>query len=412
MKRPKKKKVEHAESAKVMQRYLPKRASKKTDTKRRKRKITIFKKSHKGSQPKRKKKRSLGRGVQFIFKIFIILTLPVILGFSIFKGIEEVIKIRSTPTETVNGTSAERNNIIGFDLLPIYPDSEFVFKNNLENDDVRKFLTNGEAIYRIPAGDDYEEVLEYYNKTLPEYGWEHVLSVSRISTTQEYGEYWIHIEKDLGIKISSEFNDIWYQKLTVLEAETGLLEKVRKENEREIIIAESDQVSFLPDFPWVLEMPREYILDYYQTDYEDYRGVKISSIDSSESVYIQPLGPNTGEPLDAYLHSFISTLHNEQEEPISKYNFEVSDEFGVVNSAYTEISGRTYLQSTLSGSGESGIAYSTMNNRSTYYYAIFRIGDSGEIENSNEESDSTILDFVLENISEKNSSYVQEDFEF
>lgn len=86
-----------------------------------------------------------------------------------------------------------------------------------------------------------------------------------------YGDYWENPSKDLGLRIYERVNDIWYERLSISDAKQGLSRLAKQEIERELVLASSEGTDLLPDFPWTLKVPVEYVTSYYATDEENYR---------------------------------------------------------------------------------------------------------------------------------------------
>jgi hypothetical protein len=125
------------------------------------------------------------------------------------------------------------------------------------------------------------------------------------------GEYWV--KGTSGLRIYSKFNDLWYETLTQEETVTGLRAKVVEEAERELLLASQDYQELLPDFPWILKVPKEYIISYSSSAYKDYRTVQFRKIGTSESVSVVPIGP-TGDILDNYLQEYTELLGANEEQ--------------------------------------------------------------------------------------------------
>ena len=83
------------------------------------------------------------------------------------------------------------------------------------------------------------------------------------------GEYWVKNEK--GLRIYSKFNDIWYELITPEQANAGLRDRVEKEVERDLLLASEDSQDLLPDFEWLLEVPKEYVISYRASGYGSLR---------------------------------------------------------------------------------------------------------------------------------------------
>jgi hypothetical protein len=279
--------------------YMPKS---KTNSVRRKGKksFNLFKKRNTKSNVKRRGKRNFSKILFYTFFILIFAGL-------LYTSVISIIRMRSTTPEE----NAEVEYVVGLDGIPSYPGSVFIFKNNVKEISVANFIATGNSAYRLPLRTPLSEAYKYYQKILPELGWENVLSVEIGNEEMKEGEYWI--KGTNGLRIYSKFNDLWYETLTPEEATTGLRAKVLEETERELLLASQDHQELLPDFPWVLKVPKEYIVSYSASGYEDFRTVQFRKIGSSESISVAPIGA-AGNVLDNYLREYTDLLSANGEE--------------------------------------------------------------------------------------------------
>jgi len=279
--------------------YMPK--SKTSSVKRKgKKKFNLFKRENSKPNIRRRKKRNFSK--IFFYTLFILISVGLL-----YASVLSVIRMRSDPT----GENAEVEYVVGLDGIPSYPGSEFIFKNNLKEISVANFIATGNSAYRLPLRTTTTQAYEYYQEILPELGWENVLSVEVGSEEMKEGEYWV--KGSNGLRIYSKFNDLWYETLTQEEAITGLRAKVVEEVERELLLASQDYQELLPDFPWILKIPKEYIISYSTSAYEDFRTVQFRKIGTSESISVIPIGPS-GDVLDNYLSEYTDLLSSEEEE--------------------------------------------------------------------------------------------------
>jgi hypothetical protein len=279
--------------------YMPK--SKTSSVKRKgKKKFNLFKRENSKPNIRRRKKRNFSK--IFFYTLFILISVGLL-----YASVLSVIRMRSDPT----GENAEVEYVVGLDGIPSYPGSEFIFKNNLKEISVANFIATGNSAYRLPLRTTTTQAYEYYQRILPELGWENVLSVEVGCEEMKEGEYWV--KGSNGLRIYSKFNDLWYETLTQEEAITGLRARVVEEAERELLLASQDYQELLPDFPWILKIPKEYIISYSTSAYEDFRTVQFRKIGTSESVSVIPIGPS-GDVLDNYLSEYTDLLSSEEEE--------------------------------------------------------------------------------------------------
>lgn len=360
-----------------------------------------------------------------VAKVAAIMILPLFVIYGAYQGILQVVSIRASKVESVNGVAVAKEKVVGFKELPIYPGSQFVYKDYIEEESVKKFLSNGESVYRLPPDIVFKEVADYYNAILPSSGWEHILSVPRTSNEMMYGEYWIKKDGENALRIYNKLNDIWYQKISVEEAKSGLAAQVRLENERELIISSTEGNEFLPHFPWNLKVPNEYLIRYYDTEIENSQGVELKKIGKDEKVFLEPLGRAGSLPPDVMLVEFIERV-NSNDAYISKPDTEsgsnsdglLSDttdsreaenreeEFSgsgwkVVSSTYIEYEGRSVLEAQIAAPGMGGTAYVFENYRSGQMFVLTSFSTENQM-----------IDYMLKNLQDKRSGYTKDDFEF
>jgi hypothetical protein len=279
--------------------YLPK--SKTSSVRKKgKKKFNLFKKRDNKPYVKNRKKRNFS-------KILFYTTFALIFVGLLYGSVLSIIRMRSNTTNE----NVEVEYVVGLDGIPSYPGSVFIFTNNVKEISVANFIATGNSAYRLPLRTTTAQAYEYYQEILPELGWEHVLSVEVGSEEMKEGEYWV--KGSTGLRIYSKFNDLWYETLTQEEAVTGLRAKVIEETERELLLASQDYQELLPDFPWVLKVPKEYIISYSTSAYKDFRTVQFRKIGTSEEISVVPIGV-TGDILDNYLQEYTDLLSANGEE--------------------------------------------------------------------------------------------------
>lgn len=278
--------------------YMPQRKNPRPKVQR-KRSVGIFSKGSKTTRRKRFEWSKLKNITLVLFIILLVVALFVVLVFA-------VIRMR----ENKGAVSSE--NVIGMKDIPAYPQSQFIFKNEMNEKSVSNFVSSGNSAYRLPNQTRVSEVYDFYKKQLPKLGWELVLSVPVGSEGMKSGEYWV---KDVeGVRIFSKFNDIWYETVSVEEAKNGLSERVKKEIERDLLLVDEDAQELLPDFPWILQVPREYLLTYTVAKFEDMRRFEIKRIGTEEVVSFTPVGKYNREGLDFFLDKYVELLNSQNPE--------------------------------------------------------------------------------------------------
>jgi len=205
----------------------------------------------------------------------------------------------------------EEQYVIGLEDIPIFPNSEFIFTNSINEPSVANFISSGNSAYRLPPNTSITKVYEYYEDVLPRKDWTFVLSVDIGSEEMKNGQYWT--KKGVGLRIYSKFNDIWYELLSEEQAITGLRERVEREIERDLLLANQELQDLLPDFPWVIQIPKEYIISYRVSDFENLRLVEFKRIGSEERLIITPIGYIGSKPLDDLLREYVELLNKDGE---------------------------------------------------------------------------------------------------
>lgn len=371
-------------------------------------------KKAKNEKLKRKGYGKAKRAAGTITKVAAIMFIPLLVVYGAYLGVLNVIEIRQGKAASVNGVIVAKERVTGFKEIPIYPGSEFVYKDFVDDESVKRFLSNGESVYRLPPNISFIDVSEYYRKILPSSGWEHVLSVERTSSEQMYGEYWIKSDNESALRIYSKLNDVWYQKLSVEEARTGLAEQVRLENERELIVSSTEGSEFLPHFPWHLKIPNDYLVRYFDTHFENNQGAELNKIGKSEKVFLVPIGRAGTLPPDVMLREFIEEANKNEryliEKPTGTENRDSDDteatdtsiqDWEVVSSSYTQVEGRSILLAEISAPGKGGTAYVFENYRSGYVFVLTSFS-----------TDNQMVEYMLKNLTDKKSGYTKEDFDF
>ncbi|KKR06080.1 MAG: hypothetical protein UT34_C0001G0120 [candidate division WS6 bacterium GW2011_GWF2_39_15] len=290
-------------------------------------------------------------GRSFI-KIFLILTFGALVVIVLFLLINYVSNLRRN---ILDGTDVSLTNVVGFAEIPEYPNSVFIFKDKLNNDDVKRFLSTGQAVYRLEPGHTIEDVNNYYKEHLPKAGWKEVLSVPLESEEQKFGEYWV--KGTIGVRIYSKLNDIWYQSITQEQASTGLSDEVKKEVELQLLLSESDMQDLRPDFPWKLSFSSDYIATYGATDIGELIKVSFKKLGSNKSVTIEPLGYMGAISYDAFL-----------EKGLKKFNKAHKTKWQVSNTTVTVVAGQEALSGKLFSGNVQTEAYIVGNPRDTVVY--------------------------------------------
>lgn len=302
------------------------------------------------------------------FSIYILLIVA-FLGIS-YAAIMYINNLRNTEKKHVEV------QVIGLENIPAYPGSTFIFENSQNQDSVKNFLSGGNSGYRLPSDSNIADVFEYYKDKLPSQGWTFVQMVPMESEEKEYGQYWTNDTK--GLRIYSKYNDVWYESITITQAQNGLSDRVALEAEREVLLAESEAQDLLPDFPWILKAPNEYLLSYKVSSYNNnLQQLLMSKIGSEEKVYLVPIGKVGTKALDYFVNDYVAQL-----------NAAGKDKWSVLNTVVIATNQGSGLKGTIGNGANTDEIVVLQNSYNNVVYII----DSNVLENP-------FVDYILKNIS-------------
>lgn len=266
-----------------------------------------------------------------------------------------------------------KTDIIGIEGIPAYGGSEFLFSNNLDDSIVKEFLSGGNSAYRLPLYTTAQDIEDYYTEELTALGWEFIQTVPIGTPDKKYGQYWL--KDGVGLRIYYKFNDIWYESITEDDARTALAQLVKEEIEREMLMASSEKQSLLPDYPWKIEIPKEYLIKYSPTNIKDLRAVSFQKMGSTETVEIYPMGKWREKELDFFLNDYCSKKSTEE------------IKYGVMNSIPISFRENLGLKSSIQAGDNNITAYTVPNSFNSIVYVI-----------STTEASSPLLEYIIENI--------------
>ncbi len=289
------------------------------------------------------------------FGIFVSIIIISILAFSIYAVISFITSVRGDTS--VEDIVMQNEYIVGISSVPIYPNSNFVYENKKDEEIVMSMLNQGLSVYRLPRNTKMSDVYEYYEEKLPQMGWEHVFTIPTSTKEKLLGQYWIKREK--GLRIHVENNDVWYEILTKNQAKDALVKRREAEIERKRVLESSSEQTFLPDFQWSLDIPREYLTRYSATTMGELQAVEIREIGGGVEFLIHPIGKYNEGSYDQFLQDFVEKM-NEREEK----------EWGVINTMAETRHGRNTLYARLLVNGENGEGVVFAHEKNNYIYAI------------------------------------------
>jgi len=343
---------------------MPK-APKKEIIQRRKRKFhlpKIFKKEKSRYPTRRKKNKNLK---YILLPVFFLAIVGII-----YLSIKYVLFLREN---AYSEKKYEITNVIGLEDIPTFGGSEFLFSNNMDDSVVKQFLSGGNSAYRIPSNKTTEDVEKYYSERLPDLGWEFIQSIPIGTPDKKYGQYWVKDGK--GLRIYSKFNDIWYESITENDSRTALSQLIQEEIEREMLMASNEKQDLLPDYPWRIEIPKEYLIKYFPTDFKNLRAVSFQKIGSTEIVEIYPIGTWKQKELDFMLNDYCKIKSTQE------------NKYGVMNSIPISFRDTLGLKSSIQTTQGSITAYTIPNTFNSIVYVI-----------STTQANSPLLGYIIDNI--------------
>jgi hypothetical protein len=339
-------------------------------TKRKKKvksKKVLFKSNKSNLKKVRRKRKIKTLKERFSIRKLLMWLLILIIVVSLIFGMAKILKkdpnIEAEKTETV----------LGLEDIPIYPNSIFLYIDNMENQNVKDMLAGGKSAYRINDNSDFKDVKEFYANELISRGWNLVLDVEIGAEDKRHGQYWV--KEDKGLRIYSKYDDIWYESITPEEAENGLSNKVSEEIEIDMLLAGSDHQELLPDYPWQIKIPKEYLISYEVSEFEDLRAVNFQRITTGQFITIYPIGYWGAKPLDYQLEDYTDILS------------QGSQDWNIINTTPTSWRGYASLSGTIASSMDQKEILMLKNDRNSVTYVL-----------STSDSSDPLYDYIIENI--------------
>lgn len=242
------------------------------------------------------------------FKRSLVIGLGILFGIGfLYLSIIFIINLRKQkPVEVIT------ENVVGLIDIPAFPGSSFLFENDTENTAVSAFISSGASAYKIPNKKSIEDVYEFYQEQLPDKGWSFIILAPIASESMESGQYWV--KESTGLRIYTKHRDVWYETITKEQAESGLADRVKKRVERDLLLTNEDAQDLLPDFPWLLKVPREYVISYTVAPYENMRTLVMKKLGSEEKLLLLPIDKYHGKGLDYYLDRYVEYRNKNGEE--------------------------------------------------------------------------------------------------
>jgi hypothetical protein len=330
-------------------------------------KKVLFKSNNKDLKKVRKKRKrqSIKQKINIRKIIMWTVILAIVIG-----TIYGITKILHKETEEI---IQETETVLGLDEIPLYPNSTFLYINNADNQSVKDMLSEGQSAYKINDNSTFKNIKEFYANELTSRGWNLVLDVEIGAEDKRYGQYWI--KEDKGLRIYSKYNDIWYETITPEEAENGLSNRVSEEIEIDMLLAGSDYQDLLPDYPWQIKIPKDYLISYEVSEFEDLRAVKFQRITTGQFITIYPIGYWGAKALDYQLDDYTEILS------------QGSEDWNVINTNVTSWRGVSSLTGTITSATDQREILMLKNDRNKVTYILIT-----------QNSSDPLYDYIIENI--------------
>jgi hypothetical protein len=251
----------------------------------------------------------------------------------------------------------DTGNVEGIISVPKYPASVFVYEDRKDEEVVLKMLNQGLSVYRLPRETRSTQVYEYYLDKLPKSDWEFLFTIPTSTEEKLFGQYWFKEEN--GLRIYVENSDVWYELISKTQAENALSERRAQEIQRKRILESSTEQTLLPDYPWILSIPREYLTRYSSTDLGELQAVEIFEIGGTTKFLIVPIGRYDAGSYDKLLDDFFE-----------KKSKELEEKWEIINTKVDFKKEREVLTARLLIEDKEGEGLVLMNERNFIIYAI------------------------------------------
>lgn len=159
-------------------------------------------------------------------------------------------------TESVYGLSIE---------LPAYPNSSFAFPHYKDSKEVDQLKSYDMSCYTLPVGHDFDKAIEFYKNELESKGWKFIGESTISDTTKESGIYFIKEDENIGIRIFSVASDLWYEIISIEEANQMLADRMTQK-QKLIYTIQSLHGEELPDkYKFSLSYSYEYRIQNHKS---------------------------------------------------------------------------------------------------------------------------------------------------
>ena len=239
--------------------------------------------------------------------------------------------------------------------IPAYPESYSVFNDVKDKKTILPLQIEGILVYKRPNGVNPNEIYNYYKDLLPKRGWTFIKFVPYDTENAKLGQYWF--KDKIGLQIVVDEQYIWYRKLTLKQAKTLLQDEAKADAlKRKIVLSSADQV-LLPDFPWKLTIPGDYIIRYKSSNLDSWRTLLIKDPAKDDTVVLEPIAKFDGKPFEDYVDQWIRSEHHEWE---------------IISTNADSIKGKSCIRVTISSQeSDNIIAIVWLNTKNSIVYALY-----------------------------------------
>jgi hypothetical protein len=306
--------------------------------------------------------------------------------------------------------------VLGLKGVPVFPGAKFMFEDDIQTDLVQKFLSEGKSAYLLPADVQWDDVASFYREQLKNLGWYEVLSVDSSDQNKLDGEYWVKgfaqvadgsqlqegeasnqenvlgteagtttesgqstessetvatgsteldsiasITGEYGLRIYSKYNDIWYEKITVEQAKTGLADVVAQEKNLKMMLSLGSAEELPGTIPWKLSYPGSWTAVIEKSSLLDIEKVTFTSSETGGTVVIEPVDFANKEPLRDLGQRYVDQVNSYREQGTA---------FTVSSVEDVKIAGSDAVKINLSAGETLGYVCLVTNTKNKVVYAI------------------------------------------
>lgn len=359
--------------------------------------MSIFNRSPKSSGKSKRagaRKRLLFNRIRNLILLLIILAGVGTGGYLVIRSVFEI----KTGTRETNEegliTLKSEGDVVGIPGVPAYPESEFMYIEDINEDVVQEFLSQGQSAYVLGPTVEWENVVLFYEEKLTELGWAHLLSIGPRDENRKAGEYWEYIvykvnekgeetekvdeDRSFGLRYYEKINGIWYEVLTREEARTGLSEEVARDNEIELLLSLGSMKELPKSFPWKLSYPEIWEAEIRESLLIEAPLAEFASVEGEGVVTVEPIAFDTGKTLKAVSESFLEEVNSRRAE---------GDVFDIDSTENVKVDKQIARRVVLDSSGGRGFLCVVIHPDNGIVYAVTAFG-----------GEEAFFDYVLSNL--------------